>query len=74
MAQENYLCNVGPWSTDNFYEENNLYNVVPTSPLKSVGGVPTPGAWVAWVFGSDDWNNITWVIQRWFNTFRLASR
>ena len=24
------LCNVGPWLTDNFYEENNLYNVVST--------------------------------------------
>ena len=23
-------CNVGPWLTDNFYEENNLYNVVST--------------------------------------------
>ena len=30
IAQENHLCNVGPWQTDNFYEENNLYNVVST--------------------------------------------
>ena len=30
IAQENYLCNVGPWLTDNVYEENNLYNVVST--------------------------------------------
>ena len=27
-AQENHLCNVGSWQTDNFYEENNLYNIV----------------------------------------------
>ena len=27
IAQRNNLCNVGPWLTDNFYEENNLYNV-----------------------------------------------
>ena len=25
-----YLCNVGPWLTGYFYEENNLYNVVST--------------------------------------------
>ena len=43
------LCNVDPWLTDNFYEENNLYNAVTTSPLKSVGGVPTWVAQVAWV-------------------------
>ena len=30
IAQGNHLCNVGPWLTDNFYEENNLYNVVST--------------------------------------------
>ena len=30
IAQGNYLCNVGPWLTNNFCEENNLYNVVPT--------------------------------------------
>ena len=30
LAQGNHLCNVGPWLTDNFYEENNLYNVVST--------------------------------------------
>ena len=35
ITQENYPCNVGPWLTDNFYEGNNIYNVVPTSPLKN---------------------------------------
>ena len=30
IAQGNNLCNVGPWQTDNFYEKNNLYNVVST--------------------------------------------
>ena len=25
-----YQCNVGPCVTDNFYEENNLHNVVST--------------------------------------------
>ena len=30
IAQGDYLCNVGPWLTDNFYEENNLYNVAST--------------------------------------------
>ena len=30
IAQGNHLCNVGPWLTDNFYEENNLYNIVST--------------------------------------------
>ena len=30
IAQGNYLCNVGPWQTDNFHEINNLYNVVST--------------------------------------------
>ena len=30
IAQGNHLCNVGPWLTDNFYKENNLYNVVST--------------------------------------------
>ena len=30
LAQGNHLCNVGPWLTDNFYKENNLYNVVST--------------------------------------------
>ena len=30
LAQGNHLCNVGPWQTDNVYEENNLYNVVST--------------------------------------------
>ena len=29
-AQGNHLHNVGPWLTDNFHEENNLYNVVLT--------------------------------------------
>ena len=29
-AQRNYLHSVGPWLTDNFYEENNLYNFVST--------------------------------------------
>ena len=28
IAQGNYLCNIYPWLTDDFYEENNLYNVV----------------------------------------------
>ena len=28
IAQGNHLCNVDPWLTDNFYEENNLHNVV----------------------------------------------
>ena len=27
IVQGNYLRNVGPWLTDNFYEENNLENV-----------------------------------------------
>ena len=27
FAQGNYLSNVSPWVTDNFHEENNLYNV-----------------------------------------------
>ena len=27
IAQEKYLCNVGPWETDNFYGKNKLYNV-----------------------------------------------
>ena len=30
IAQRNYLLSVGIWLTDNFYEENNLYNVVST--------------------------------------------
>ena len=30
IAQGNHLCNVCPWLTDNFYEENNLYNVAST--------------------------------------------
>ena len=30
IAQSFFLRNVGPWLTDNFYEENNLYNVVST--------------------------------------------
>ena len=30
IAQDFYQCYVGPWLTDNFYEENNLYNVVLT--------------------------------------------
>ena len=30
IAQGFYLCNVGPWLTDNFYKKNNLYNVVLT--------------------------------------------
>ena len=30
LAQGVHLCNVGPWQTDNFYDENNLYNVVST--------------------------------------------
>ena len=30
IAQRNYLRSVGPWLTDNFYEENNLHNVVST--------------------------------------------
>ena len=30
IAQRNRLWNVGPLLTDNFYEENNLYNVVST--------------------------------------------
>ena len=28
IAQGNYLCNIGPWLTDNVCEENDLYNVV----------------------------------------------
>ena len=28
IAQGNHLCNVGPWQTDNFYEKNNLCNLV----------------------------------------------
>ena len=31
VAQGNYLCNVDPWLTGNFYEKNDLYNVV--SPI-----------------------------------------
>ena len=31
IAQGNYLCNVSPWLTDNFYEENNLYKIGLTS-------------------------------------------
>ena len=30
IAQGNHLCNNGAWLTENFYEENNLYNVVST--------------------------------------------
>ena len=30
IAHGNHLCNVSTWLTDNFYEENNLYNVVST--------------------------------------------
>ena len=30
IAQGNHLFNVCPWLTDNFYEENNLYNVAST--------------------------------------------
>ena len=30
IAQCFYLCNVCPWLTDNFYEENNPYSVVST--------------------------------------------
>ena len=29
-AYGNYLCNVGPWLTENIYEESKLYNVVST--------------------------------------------
>ena len=30
IAEGNHLCNVGPWQTDNIYEEDNLCNVVST--------------------------------------------
>ena len=30
IAQRNYLHSVGSWLTDNFYEENNVYNFVST--------------------------------------------
>ena len=55
ITQENSPCNVGPWLTDNFYEGSNIYNIVPTSPLKNVGGVPTraaclPGCFVHFFF------------------------
>ena len=34
-----HLCNVGPWQTDNFYEENNLYNVVSTMLVQHCIGI-----------------------------------
>ena len=30
IAQGNHQCNVGQWQTDNFYEQNDLSNVVST--------------------------------------------
>ena len=29
ISQRNFLCNVGPWLTDNLSKQNNLCNVVP---------------------------------------------
>ena len=39
IAQGNHLCNVCPWLTDNFYEENNLYNVASTMLVQYCIGI-----------------------------------
>ena len=38
-AQGNYLCNVSPWLTEHFHEENNLCNVALTTPGKHCIGI-----------------------------------
>ena len=44
IAQGFYLFNVGKWLTNNFYEENNLYNVVSTKRYKK----PPLSQYVRW--------------------------